>query len=492
MARGALKGLDEVLEEIPFGRFHVITVLLCGFAYVVDGFVTNLVGFTSDCIGEEFTLEESYIAKFPTVLFCGAIIGGFVFAQVADGYGRRFAMLFSQMWITVSILFTSLLATPGSLLFGYFLIGFGTGGAGITFDYISEVVAPNLRVLCFAVQCIFPVSTLIVSLLGWWILGSGGTWRTLMQAVSIPMTTIFAVSYFVLPESARWLLDQHEVDKAEGQVMVYAKMNGTHLDSFSFTRGFYKDTQREEQENEGISFSGVDGSTGTSAKLSKKGDGNKEDDESTFAYRIAEFSRKVEGIFTDPEMRHSIILMGYILFNSLFSKYAAVFLQARLLESTPGSDDTVVATCNFDFAEYLLSAPAEFLAALLVVFTTDWQGRRWSMFTWAALVALFSLTLSQSTENSSIADIALLGMRFAAFGSEVASWTPATELFNTQYRATAFSICFVMSRVGAMLAATLVDSTLSTETICIVVLTGSVLSAIAALMVKETKGEHMD
>ena len=480
MQRGEVKGLDEVLEEIPLGRFHLIVVLVSGFAYFADGLVGNSIGFTSECIGDEYGLDDSSVAKYPTFLFCGSIVGTIVFAQLADIYGRRFTLLFAMAWIIIFFLFTSLLTTPGTIMFGYFLIGIGTGGTGIGFDYISEVVAPNLRVLSFAMQAFWPLSTTVVPLLGWWILGGGGTWRTLMQIMTIPAIAVFAFSYYMLPESARWLLGQDETDKAEDQVKEYAKMNGTHLNSFSFTRGMLKDTQRDEQED-----SNAVRNTAAPVRLSA-GLGNRDDEKSTMekiTYVFSEFWRKMMGILTDLEMRHSIQLMSYIFFNSCFSMYGAVFLQARLLES-----ESEYETCNFDFAEYLLSAPAELIATLLIVFTTDMQGRRWSMFTWVALIALSSWVLFMSTANSVLASTALLGIRFSSVGSNVASWAPATELFNTEYRATAFAFCYVMSRVGAILAAFVVDSTLSTETVCVFLMIGSVLAAIAALSLKETRG----
>ena len=483
-----VKGIDEVLDEIPFGRFHVLMIMITGAAYIADGYVANMIGFSSECIGDEFQLEESDVAKFPIILFSGSITGTFAFAQIADASGRRFAILLMMAWIILSCLIISLLGSSTALMYAYFLLGFATGGTGIAFNYISEVVGPNLRVLGFVIQTLWPISTTIVSLLGWWILGGGGSWRTLMQALTIPALLAFIFTYYMMPESARWLLRGNEFDKAEDLVRMYAKMNGTHLDSFSFSRGMLKDTEREEQQEsvvEGISGAGAGAGAGAGSMVAV----SKTFGLDKIGHGFSEFARKMTGIFSDPEARSTVLLMSYMFFNSCLSFYGSVFLQARLLKRDKTSSN---GTCDFDFSEYLLSAPAELFSALIVVFTTDMQGRRWSMFTWAIAIALSALVLVLGKDSTTITDAALVALRFSAAGNNVATWTPATELFNTEYRATAFSLCYVMSRVGAMLSAILVDSSLEVEQICTIIAVLSCLSALAALNVRETQGESID
>jgi MFS family permease len=475
MSRPVVKSIDEVLDEISPGRFHVIVISLAGCAYVCDGLAANMIGFSSNCAGDEFTLTTNQVSRVPMALFSGAIVGAIFFAQYADIFGRKAAMFMSILWIICSFIFTGIVSSFGALLFGWFLVGCGAGGTGIAFDYISEVVSIKSRVSGFVLQLYWPISTTIVGTLAWMLLDHGHSWRTLILILCIPALIVYCCISMYLPESGRWLLDEKRYDEAENVVKIYAEMNGTVLEPFSFSRGIL-------EQPESIAESVHSGMIRTDDETCIPRFANSVD---KFKHGIQVFWKKTFDLFND-KMRGTTLAMSFIFFVSCLSVYGGVLLQVRVLKEDSDSG------CYFEFGQYLLSGPAELAAGLIVVFTTDTQGRRWNMATWYFTVAVFCLILGCGVEGTAAAYTGLLGLRFSSFGANIASWTPATELYSTKYRASAFSFCYIMSRIGAITASLLVDSELQVSTISLIIGLFAVLATFVSLSVKETVGQPID
>jgi len=480
-----VKGLDEVLAEIPVGMYHVTLVTLAGLAYACDSLVANTIGFSSKCAGDEFSLTPEEIGTIPTALFAGAILGAIFFGQFADLFGRRPAMLLSIEIITSGFVITAIVSSYTFLVVGWFVIGIGAGGTGIAFDYITEV-GSHASGAGFQVQCFWPVATTLVGLLAWLILGGGGSWRLLVVSLSVPTAAVWTLIYFYLPESARWHFDKGNYEEAEKTLRTYAGINGTHLEPFALSRGILAEDDGDDAYDTGIQ---------EDASHVRSSASNPVDNEDFLAKGIKDFARAVKRSFVEfwrkvllifnDEMRGSTLAMAFIFWTSCFTFYGVTLLQARLLKEDATHTQ---GKCVFEFGQYLLSAPVELVGSVVVVFTIDLQGRRWSMATWSTLTALFFCLLGLDL-NTTTRDIALLGARFSGWSFNVASWTPCTELFSTEFRATAFSFCYVMSRIGAIIGSKMVDSHLDVGMVSTVFAVLSVATIPVCFSVRETTGQ---
>lgn len=481
-ASSEVKGLDEVLGEIPVGWYHVMLVTLAGLAYACDSMVANVVGFSSKCAGDEFSLTPEQVGHVPTALFSGAIFGAIFFGQFADLFGRRPAMLLSIEVIMGGFVLTAIVQSYTFLVIGWLGIGFGAGGTGIAFDYITEVMGSNTNGAGFQVQCFWPLATTLVGLLAWLILGYGGSWRILLGSLCIPAAAVWTMLYLYLPESARWHLDKKNYEGAEKMVRTYAKINGTQLEPFTLSRGILNESGDDATSPAGQPESSNPGS-GTAAEEDFLSRGIKDLLRNT-KESLVEFWRKLKELFND-EMRGSTLAMALIFFTSCFTFYGVTLLQARMLKGL----STDAGKCSFEFGQYLYSAPVELLGSIIVVLTIDAQGRRWSMATWAAFTGGFFFLLSLDPTNLALRDVALLGARFSGWSFNVASWTPCTELYSTEFRATAFSFCYVLSRIGAILGGLLVDSHLEVRFISVIFTIVSLITVPVCFMVRETTGK---
>ena len=168
----------------------------------------------------------------------GVLIGAILFGKFSDSIGRRPAMLIS---LTVCIasgipivfvpgrlislnfalnpipdpIVTFLLVSPA----GYWIIfvlrainGAGTVGAMVVgFVITAEIFEPKSRVLVVQfVQALFGVGQAIMALMAYYI----PTWRGLSIAFVIPPIFILILFWFVLDESARWLITKRRHDEA--------------------------------------------------------------------------------------------------------------------------------------------------------------------------------------------------------------------------------------------------------------------------------------
>ncbi|XP_042358516.1 solute carrier family 22 member 7-like [Plectropomus leopardus] len=157
-----------------------------------------------------------------TVFFAGIMIGAIVFGFLCDKYGRRNILLASYI---MSIVFGFSSAFANSyVLFAVlrFLTGFGLTGIGI-----------NSMVLC--IEWVDTGHRSFISVIGSlsWAVGNMllaafaylvNDWRTLIMTVTAPLG--FAVlTWWWIPESARWLLVNGKVKRAHFYLDKCAKFN---------------------------------------------------------------------------------------------------------------------------------------------------------------------------------------------------------------------------------------------------------------------------
>ncbi|KAL7259442.1 hypothetical protein ACSBR1_005361 [Camellia fascicularis] len=182
------------------------TVLLLGTFVAVSGL------FASGCAGgysspaesgimEDLGLSSTEYSVFASIMTVGGMLGAVVSGKIADLIGRRGAMWFSDIFVTMGWLAILLAEGAWSLDLGRLSLGFGLGilqYAAVV--YIAEITPKNSRggftaansmMICGGVSFMFFIGNIF-------------TWRTLAIFGMIPCLVQF-LGLFFIPESPRWL-----------------------------------------------------------------------------------------------------------------------------------------------------------------------------------------------------------------------------------------------------------------------------------------------
>jgi putative MFS transporter len=224
-------GVEDVLREGGFTRFHRNAVLVTGAAWTFVAMEILLVGFTVPLFTEIWSLSGSYAGWIAASALGGSLLGSVVLGRLADRIGRRRIFQASILWYAVFTALTALAWGPGSLSAFRFLAGIGLGGMLVVDpSMLAEYLPPQKRGRYLVLLDFFwPIGLLAATGLSWLFLeqvGGDWAWRYLFVAAAFPAFLAFAAR-LALPESPYWLARQGRTDEAAG---VLDRITGRRVD----------------------------------------------------------------------------------------------------------------------------------------------------------------------------------------------------------------------------------------------------------------------
>ncbi len=213
-------GVEDVLREGGFTRFHRNAVLVTGAAWTFVAMEILLVGFTVPLFTELWGLSGSYAGWIAASALGGSLLGSVVLGRLADRIGRRRIFQASILWYAVFTALTALAWGPGSLSAFRFLAGIGLGGMLVVDpSMLAEYLPPQKRGRYLVLLDFFwPIGLLAATGLSWLFLeqvGGDWAWRYLFLAAAFPAFLAFAAR-LALPESPYWLARQGRTAEAAG------------------------------------------------------------------------------------------------------------------------------------------------------------------------------------------------------------------------------------------------------------------------------------
>ncbi|XP_075149164.1 organic cation transporter protein-like [Haematobia irritans] len=152
----------------------------------------------------------------------GVLVGSIVFGQMSDKYGRK-PIFFASL--VIQVIFGVLAAvSPEYLTYttARFVVGATTSGVFLVAYVIAmEMVGPSMRLFAgIFVMMFFSVGFMLTAAFAYFV----HDWRWLQIALTLP-GLLFMCYYWIIPESARWLLSKNRKEAAIANIQKAARFN---------------------------------------------------------------------------------------------------------------------------------------------------------------------------------------------------------------------------------------------------------------------------
>lgn len=190
-------------------RFQWTAIAICIWLNVLDGFDVMVMAFTASHVAAEWALSGTGIGLALSAGLVGMAVGSLFLAPSADRFGRRPAILFCLVVLTVGMLFSALAANLHQLLAMRFVTGIGIGGMLASAGVIAaEYSTPRYRTLVLSLFTIgYPIGATVGGIMAVGLIEWQG-WRSVfVVGAGLSLATIPLVLY-ALPESMDFLVSR--------------------------------------------------------------------------------------------------------------------------------------------------------------------------------------------------------------------------------------------------------------------------------------------
>lgn len=174
-------------------------------------------------------------------------MGSGVFGIIADSYGRKKVFVIAIIFMSLTGVGQGLSNSYTMFLIFAFLNAVGTSGVyPLAFVLGVEMVGKGNREMAgIVLNYFYSVGQALVGIIAW----IDGDWRNLQYWVSIP-PILFIVYYWIIPESARWLLAKNRNRKAFKIIRKAAEDNKKELSQSILDRFNESNNSNDNERNE--------------------------------------------------------------------------------------------------------------------------------------------------------------------------------------------------------------------------------------------------
>lgn len=220
--------VEDAVEAIGFGRFHVLLFFIMGSSNIVEAMEIMLLAVVSPEIRCEWHLDDWQVALVSTMVFLGFMVCGVVGGYVADRYGRWKVVFGGFVWSAYFSLLTSFAPSYGWFIFLRSMVGCGVAGVSQGFVLKTEFIPARYRAYLLPLATIFWMTgSMLIIILGMLVVPSLG-WRWMIRLSVAPSVLLIFLFKFI-PESARYHVSAGNIQAAVETLQKISKMNGASL-----------------------------------------------------------------------------------------------------------------------------------------------------------------------------------------------------------------------------------------------------------------------
>ncbi|XP_077289122.1 solute carrier family 22 member 4-like [Arctopsyche grandis] len=326
---------------------------------------------------------------------------------ISDTIGRRSVMVYATVLSGVIGVAQSYANDYWTFLFFEFLVtAVGSGAYSASFILGIEITIPEKRVLGSTIMnVVCGIATISLGVAAWLV----PNWRYLLRFIYFP-SVIMILSFWLIPESVRWLFVKGRKSEASRIIQKAAKMNGVSL------------SEKVSKYLEHISAEEGDYGGAENKKSSKK--------------------LPLRAVFKSRILILRLIVCAFCWMTNAFVYYGLSLNAVSIMGSK-----------NNPYLNFILVSVVELPAQAVVVLMLDTVGRRICLCSSliGSALSCFAFILIPS-EQQGIGLVAyLLGKLFITVSFNVI-YIYTTELFPTSLRHSIMSCCSMLGRIGSMLA----------------------------------------
>lgn len=158
-----------------------------------------------------------------SVFFIGSVFGSLIFGVLADKIGRLHCLVASNILGAVGNLATVFSNNEIFFICSRFVAGFATDTNFVMmYILVMEYIKPETRTLSLnlTIGVFYCISCMVVP----WVAIFFGKWDTFLTVISVPSFLVL-LFYFIVPESAQWLISKGRIDEALVCFQKVAKFN---------------------------------------------------------------------------------------------------------------------------------------------------------------------------------------------------------------------------------------------------------------------------
>ncbi len=211
--------LETLLDSHKLSRFQVVTMVLCAFVAMLDGFDTQAIAFVAPEIASAWHVSPALFGPVFGAGLMGGLIGAIVFGGLGDRLGRKPVLVAAMLVFAVGSLLTPFAESIGPLVAMRLLTGLGLGGAlpcfvSLTSEYAPRRTRSTLVALMF---CGFPLGAVIGGVASTQLIPHYG-WESVFIVGGVLPLLLVPIVCTVLPESLRFLALKQDHTRIEALI----------------------------------------------------------------------------------------------------------------------------------------------------------------------------------------------------------------------------------------------------------------------------------